>query len=403
MAPGLLGFPDGGIARPMPSRALLASLLALAPATVMASNMTHPRTPVLWNEPPCMTLVDRSADPVLHLPYAIPYEDTEVTVDEVAQSRTHQFFAFCRPHHPQDYIPLWISDADVAAAVAKNLIGAGTIEPADILEHAEPWQNCWWRINADADRRPITNAMASAGVNWDTTDVPAGAYTINGYTYEPVFNIWWLRPGVVKLHDGDPDAIGPAAAAVTGELTPYRNQTVTIEGCVDALEGTTYTVAWAKVTTEAPEWVDYAADLAIEGDGFAFDFMPPEGLWGESGMLRMSFVDPQDRPYIAYLNANLLVINSDNPSSCDNGGSFIGGPCGEDSGGSDGGDSTGSGGIVSATAGSSEGGGASSDDGGLDGGGGNAPTGCGCRSDGGPNGASVLLAMLALVRRRRAA
>lgn len=393
----------------MPSRArsVLVLALALVPAVASASNMTHPRTPVLWNEPPCMTLHDRSVDPVLHLPYAIPYEDTEVTADEVTQSRTHQFFAFCRPHHPQDFLPVWITDDDVASAVAKNLIDTDVVEPPDILAHAESWQGCWFRINDDADRRPITEAMAAAGVDWDTSDLDAGAYTIDGYTFEPVFNVWWLRPGVVKIHDGDPDAVGPAAAVSTGELTPYRNETVTVEGCVDALDGTTYTVAWAAVTQQAPEWVDYAADLEIDGDGFAFDFKPPEGLWGESGMLRMTFVDPQDREYVAYMSDNLLVINSDNPSSCDNGGSFIGGPCGSDSGGDGTGDSAGSTGTDASGGSAGSSGGAAATTGGSDDGNqsddGGDPKGCGCRSGGGPIGGAALLVLLALVRRRRPA
>src|SRR5688572_15773085 len=156
----------------------LVSTPALAPSLASASNMTHPRTPVLWEggggecelpmiESPCMTLHDRSDDPVLHLPYGIPYEDLEVTPDEVTDSRTHQFFAFCRPHSPQDYLPGWITDADVDAAVTKGLLEVGTVEPADIMTSNETWQDCFVRITADTERRPIACPMAEAGVEWD--------------------------------------------------------------------------------------------------------------------------------------------------------------------------------------------------------------------------------------------
>ena len=43
-----------------------------------------------------MTIVDRTVDAKLVLNYTIPYEDTEGTSDEVADSRRHQFLAFCR-------------------------------------------------------------------------------------------------------------------------------------------------------------------------------------------------------------------------------------------------------------------------------------------------------------------
>jgi MYXO-CTERM domain-containing protein len=387
---------------------------ALTPGLARASNMTHPRTPVVWDggggecelpqiETPCMTLHDRSADPVLHLPYGIPYEDLDVTPDEVEQSRTHQFFAFCRPHSPQDFLPSWITAADVDSAVTKGLIDAGTVEPSDIMESSTAWEDCWFRINEDVDRRPIQCSMAEAGIDWDTSAVPAGAYTLDGYTYEPVFNIWVLRPGVVKVHDGDPDAVGPAAAVMTGELTPYRNDTVTIDGCVDAIDGTTFTVSYAVVQEEI-EWVEYEAGLAVGGGTFAFEFQPPEELAGESGMIKVDFVDPMDRAYTAYMNENIIVINADNPMGCNSeGGSFIGGPCAEDSGGSE--ESAGSDdvGDTAGTAGET-GDEDATDDGDtlqMDDDGGDPPKGCGCTTDAARPSALLALFGLAAIRRRR--
>jgi MYXO-CTERM domain-containing protein len=379
------------------------ALCALLPGLARASNMTHPRTPVLWNDVPCMTLHDRSQGATVHLPYEIPFEDLEITPDEVADSRRHQFFAFCRPHHPQNFLPSWITADDVQAAADKMLLMVETVEPDDILENTTQWQDCWYRINEDADRRPIDQQHADQGIDWDTAGLPAGAYTLYGYTYEPVFNVWWLRPGVLKLHDGDPDAVGPVGAVSTGELTPFRDETSTIEGCVDAIAGTTYTVYWALVTADEPEWVEYQADIAIDGDAFAFDFLPPAELAGQSGMIRVDFKDPMQREYTTYQADNLLVINSDNPEACDDGGSFIGSPC-SDSSGTSAGDS-GDSGTGAGTGGSSDAGTGmgttapmqTGDDG-------NDPKGCACASETAPSSWSWLFALagLTIARRRRA-
>ncbi|MBC8073033.1 MAG: hypothetical protein IAG13_32220 [Deltaproteobacteria bacterium] len=375
------------------------ALGALVPGVASATNGTRPRTPVLWEDVPCMTLHDRSQGATFHLPYGIPFEDLEVTPDEVADSRRHQFFAYCRPHHPQDFLPTWITGADVQSAADKMLLTVDTVEPDDILASNSSWQDCWYRINDDDERRPIDQAHADEGVDWDTTGLPAGGYTLYGYTYEPVFNVWWLRPGVLKLHDGDPDAIGPVGVVSTGELTPYRNETVTVEGCVDAIEGTTYTVSWALVSAEDPEWVEYEAGLAVEGEDFAFDFTPPAELAGQSGMLRVEFADPMGRSYTTYQAKNMLVINADDPEACDDGGSFIGTPCSESSSGSESDDAgtTAPTGITEASEGSTS---SSPMQTGDDGG--DSLEGCACTSDRAPSSGAWMLAMcgLALARRR---
>jgi hypothetical protein len=156
------------------------------PSSAAATNTRHVRTPVLWTDVPCMTLHDRSQGAVMHLPYDIPYEDTEVGPDEVADSRTHQFFAMCRSKPTAPELPWWITQADLDAAIAADIdlstVGTG---PSDILETATDWDGCWVRINADDDRRPITFAAAAAGVDWDTSAVAAGSYVLWGYTWEP--------------------------------------------------------------------------------------------------------------------------------------------------------------------------------------------------------------------------
>lgn len=393
----------------------IGSICLLVPAVAGASNGTHQRTPVQWEgtagscelselAPQCMTLVDRSDEAVLHVPYRIPYPDTAVTPDEVADSRRHQFFALCRQHDQPNYLPNWISNADVAAAEAKRLIDAANVTPEEIMEDAPDWAGCWSRIIPDAERRPIVCEMAAAGVDWDTATVPAGVYALEGFTHEPPFNVWVQRPGVVKVHDGDPDAVGPAAAISTRDLTPYRDDVVTIEGCVNALPGTTFTVSWA-LAGDAVEWIEYEADLPIAGDSFSFEFAPPAELVGGSGVIKADFTDPMDRTYTAHMIDGIIVIDLDNPNGCgEDGGGFIGGPCAEDSGSGEG-SGTGDEGTTgdvgdtgNADAGSDDTDATTvpMDDGGLD------PKTCGCTtSDRGAAPLLVLFGGLLLRRRRR--
>ena len=55
-------------------RALPFAIVGLLPTFAHATNTRHERTPTLFPDAPCMTLVDRS-DGVLHLDYGIPFED----------------------------------------------------------------------------------------------------------------------------------------------------------------------------------------------------------------------------------------------------------------------------------------------------------------------------------------
>src|SRR5690606_11236302 len=191
----------------------LAIVLAL-PLAAEAGNSLHPRTPVDWSSAPCMTIIDRSQGATYPLVYGIPYEDTDVTPDEVDQSRTHQFFVFCRDHHREELNPSWITEADLADADAHGLGDASAVDAElEVLENVPEWADCWWRINSDEERRPITFESAAEPVPWDTSALPAGSYAVEGYTFEPWANEWWPHPGVFKIvDDPDPAASGPAAA-----------------------------------------------------------------------------------------------------------------------------------------------------------------------------------------------
>jgi len=387
--------------------------LVSVPSPADASNERHIRTPVIWNggggecrapelTTPCGTLHDRSQGASLHLPYVIPFEDTNVTTDEVADSRTHQFFAFCRPHHPADPLPVWISPNDVDAAAAVGLVPAGSVPPEDVLDTSSSWDGCFFRINADDERRPITCEMADAGVDWDTSGLQAGVYSLEGFTHEPPMGLWVRRPGFVKVHDGDPDDVGPAAAITTGELVPYRNDTVMIEGCVDAMEDSTFTVYWAIDGGGEIEWVEELVDLPVTGDVLSFEFDPPDALISQTGMLRVDVSDPMGRSYTAYMTSTIQVIDLDNPMTCAEGGGFIGGEHCVD-GSSSAGETTSGEGSSSAGASNET---TATDEGETSGsmlsGGEDSPNqGCGCAGDRG-RATPLVLVGLALLRRRRA-
>ena len=386
-----------------------------APVVAHAGNMTHPRTPVVWNDVECATLVDRSATPTWHLDYDIPYEDLDVGQDEVADSRRHQFFALCRDNSPQDYLPRWITWADVDAAAAvvipgidgrpdQPLVDPDTIEPADVFETSTPWDGCWFRINGDDERLPISNASAAAGVDWDLAALPEGGYIIAGYTWEPAINIWTQRPGFVKIHDGDPDAAPPAIAITSGELVLEEGGSGTIEGCVDAVEGSTITAYWAPAETGEVTWTPFLEDEPVSGSQFAIELLAPAGLVGDTGMIRVDVEDPTGRTFTGYgLETVIVLAPTGGDDDCDGGGGFVQGPdCSETGADGTAGGSGGSGGG-SATTGAATDGVADDDaatttpiaDGDEGGGGG----GCGCTQA--PSAPSALLLLLAALGLRR--
>jgi hypothetical protein len=302
----------------MSSRVAALMLVVLWSRDAAANDGISPRTPVLWEAPPCKQRVDRSVDAVLHLPYAIPHEDTNVLDHEVENSRTHQFFALCRPKDPRHRLPPWITWADVEMARQANLILPGdTVDPEDVLE-SSAWTGCWTRITEDADRRPITDAMADEGVDWDTTAVEPGAHTVYGYTYHPRFNLWSLRPGVVKVHDGDPDGVGPAVAITTLETIVTAGDAVTIEGCLDTPAGSTLSAAHADASTPGePSWTRFVEDQPVEGEDFAVELFAADTLAGTTSMIRVEVRDALGRTYTAYMEGFVIVLENESA------------PCGE--------------------------------------------------------------------------
>ena len=382
-----------------------------------------PRIPVTWEPaPPCLEFVDRSADAVYRFEYSILDEDPSpgeaLLPDEVDDSRRHQFFAFSRQGNPQTEFPYnWITPDDVAAAVEKNLITETTVGPTETLDTSPLWDGNFVRITPDDDRRPIAHESVAAPVEWDTSTADAGVYMLWGYTWEPAFNEWAQRYGnVVIVHDGDPGAVGPAAAITNGELIVYSDEAAVVEGCVFADEGTTVDAYFSETPPNdaspdwQPTWVNAVEGHPVSGESFEVEFMPGGGHSTPTLLVRLVFNDPSGRSYEAHMPFLLNVLpGSAGGCETDGGGGFIGTPgCGGDDGtdgsdsdaGSDTEDPTSDGNPSSTTAGSGSAGSTSAPaSAGGSGDGGSGGT-CAVQCEGTPASALLLLGLLGLRRRR---
>lgn len=385
---------------------LLAVAGALAPGALRAADGVTPRVPVKWpDDTPCMTVVDRSQSPVVQFPYGIPYEDTEVTADEVPDSRRHQFIAFCRNHSPQAPLPTWLSWKDVEYAASYALADPADITDEDVLETHSVYKDCFLRITPDEARRPITEEEAAKGVEWDTTGLPAGPYIVQGYTWFPGLNIWSKRPGVFHVVDGpDLAATGPAAALTNLDDFMFGLDTLTLQGCARAMPGSTMALYWSLTSGAELDWKVYAEGLPIDGEAIEVPFTPPPEAIQETVALRLDITDPMQRTFTAYPLRLLTILpgGGGGTTGCSDSGSFLGGEsCGDGGSSSGGGASTtgategssgpgpGTGGEDSASSGQPQ----------VD----PPPVGCACRS--GSAGAPWAwggLVLLGLGRRRKA-
>ncbi len=340
--------------------------LVLVPGVVQAGNGMHPRTPVLWEpEPACMTIVDRSVSPVFEFSYTILYEDMVPpdVMDEVEDSRTHQFLAFCRQHSVQIPLPVWLSQADVDRADEKDLVNPLDLEPGDIIDTSPEWMGCMVRITADDERRPITFAEAMKPVVWDTTGLPVGAYVIDGYTWEPPFNIYSLRNGVVKVIDDPDPAMSPPALAIRNRLdedvVAWKGEDLRLFGCLDAMDGSTLSAYWAYTEKEDElTWNEFAADVPVEGGEFELAFTPPEGVFGLLAM-RVDITDPMDRTYTAHMDVLAQILTDPAPDGtgggCDGTGIFFDPNCGSSGSDESASDGSSGAGVTSAGSGPTEG------------------------------------------------
>lgn len=303
------------------------------PWTAFAGDTQHPPTPVIWPEPEsCVITVDRSVEPVLHLDYEIPFEDTLKTGHEVEDSRTHQFLALCRqyPHgHPP---PKYVSVADLERAIeTENELELSADDPLATMETHPEWSDCFARINADDARLPITFESVEAGVDWDTTDVQPGVYQVVGYTWEPPRNLFVRAPFVVRVTDGDGDdpvAIAPLAIA---SQTLSGDESLPLMPCVDLgdqpADGLAIRGRWALAdqANQPDAWSTFEQRPLTQAAGAPLTFAPPEAAHGLPVVLAADVVaaDEQSLSPAAHGLRELIVIV---PSSDDtDGGTDTGG------------------------------------------------------------------------------
>lgn len=343
---------------------LLVAWLAFA-GDARAIDGVRPRTVVLWpDDTPCLVEIDRSVDPVVNLPYAIPFEDPPegqtITQDEVDDGRRHQFFAFAQDIDPRVAMPAWISWDDIMRAAMLGLVDPMMVEDDWVLDGHPVLGSFFVRIDADDARHPITLATAAMGVDWDTSMVAPGTYVVRAYTWDPWPNAWAdPRHGALRVRDdADDPTLVPALAVDVDKPNLYRNEIGMVTGCLAAPAGTTLTAAWADFTDEAGAFTDFADGIVADDGVVAIMFEPPEPLWGGFAVIRVTAIDPTGLRYDAFVPDSLTILASDKPSDCDDHGTgFVGDPgCGSSEGEGEGGASS-----DGSSPGESEGGSATSD------------------------------------------
>lgn len=387
--------------------------------SAQASNAVTPRTPPIFKREACLSVVDRSVDPIFHLDFGIPYEDAMLTPDELSDSRRFQFFAVCRDHHLAESLPNWVRMDDAERSLEAEIISE-LPEVADVLESAPGWSSghdgqpgsCAVAVNAADERMAITCEATEGALDWDTSDVPPGNYVIHGYTFEPELNFWEARRGVVQVVDAADERFPVVSIMFPARdgARAYEHDGYRVVGCMDGPPGTTVRLSWAAASglepgvAEGGTWTEIAElDAAEQAFDVVFD-IPPEAVQ-QAVVLRGIAEDPQGRQWVGYAPHPLIVYPGDGesdppfkpagPDYCgfypDDEGDTTGGPdTGEDDGASTG--------VSTATSATTSTGAESTD---IDDRGGG---GCACRTARNPRDAwlhAIWLVALGAARRRR--
>ena len=123
--------------------------------------------------------------------------------------------------------------------------------------------------------------------------LPAGTYVVDGYTYEPWYNLWSPHPGVFKIvDDPDPAASPPAAALTFAEQTVIWGEEASVSGCVDAMDGATMTLSWSNGNINGePNWQPFAEDMPAQTGSFDVAFVPPIEAASNSVMIKLDIVN----------------------------------------------------------------------------------------------------------------
>ncbi len=302
---------------------VLGSLAGLATwlvaAHALAANGNIPRTPPVFPPHACLAVVDRSVDARYEFKVGIPFEDVTLTADELSDSRTFEFFAFCRDDPPATPFPNWIDLEDAERALAIGNIME--LPPADtVLDGMARWSvghddadgSC---VQPMAPRIAISCDATQDGIAWDTTGVPAGNYAVHGYTFSPPTNLWTPRTGVVQVHDGTPLPAAAFASPVY-DATVYRESGYHVQGCMGGPAGTVVALAWAPISSDLEDpdvWTDFATLDAADG---AFDvvLVPPESAIYQGLVMRATATAADAPTWVAYSRGYLTIYPGDDES-----------------------------------------------------------------------------------------
>lgn len=375
----------------------------LLPVAGWAANGNMPRTPALFPPHACLTIVDRTVDPILPFSVHIPFEDTALTEDELPDSRRFSFFGLCRDPGRLEVLPNWIAMDDAQRALDLGIIDALPAS-TDVLFDAETWSAGHGGAGTCVQRMldepvPIACEALAEPLGWDTTTAPAGNYVVRGYTFAPPSNLWTTRTGVVQIHDGQ---VLPVATLVspTYDATAYQEDGYRVLGCMAGPAGTTVSLQWASTTHDDLQsdaaWTEFAALDAAAGEIDEHFATPPDTVY-LGLLLRAVATGPDGAQWIGQAPGFVTIYPGDGtsdppqspapPDHCMAGGDTSGG-LGDDTGD---GSTTGTGGDLGTSAGDGTSAPAQDEDGG----------GCGCAAGGGPARVSLALPCLVLLRRRR--
>lgn len=319
------------------------------PPLAHAANGNMPRTPALFPHHECLSIVDRTVDPVLRFAVHIPFEDTMVTADELEDSRRFSFFGLCRDTGRLEVLPNWIATADVDRALAAGIIDTAPAA-ADVLLEDPTWASghggadtC---VQSIVDERvAISCAATMDGVAWDTTLAPAGNYVIRGYTFAPATNLWTTRTGVVQVNDGE---TLPVAALVSPvyDAKAFQEAGYRVLGCMAGPVGTTVSLQWASTAADNladdAAWTSFAELDAAEGV-IDLEFMMSADTVYLGLLLRAVATGPDGSRWIGHAPGFVTVYPGDGtsddaivpppPDHCDAGGDTSGGFADTTSGG----------------------------------------------------------------------
>ncbi len=376
-----------------------ATTLVAAPLAARASNCAATPVGVDFESADCITVVDKTAAPTVHIAYSHPPE--QLAMIQPGWEQSLHFYAFsARP----SVLPLWLSQAQVDDATTLFMgsdCEVGVVPDEQILEKNQDLAGTWYALG---DPLPVTADQATAGFDFDTSQLPDGTYLLYAYVDAGRFNAWFPFPGAFKIVSGpDPDAAPPSLYIVDLGFgtTYYPSQRYQVKVCTNAPAGSTLDLSWQTSVLPGEEPMEglVAACYPASEPVINIPFVWPQSVAEAQVRFFGRIEDPMGRSHETFSAYRLVGPSTADcldpnvpfkPTFCD---MFTPAAPGDEApddrcgSGSTGGDTAGTGGTTASSAGNEDGGAA----------------GCGCRTGRGPAAPARLLTILVLgglVRRR---